>query len=85
MDITAFTIGNRDAALLLGDYNAYRKQLSRQLLAIRKRLGRSTAKGQKYANKSAVTAEDVAKNNECVSSHLVSFHFIPFYFVFQPD
>lgn len=66
MDITTFTVGNRDAALLLGDYNAYRKQLSRQLLAVRKRLGRSTAKGQKYADKSSVTAEDVAKNPECV-------------------
>lgn len=66
MDITTFTVGNRDAALLLGDYNAYRKQLSRQLLAVRKRLGRSTAKGQKYADKSSVTADDVAKNPECV-------------------
>lgn len=62
MDITAFTVGNRDAALLIADYNAYRKQLSRQLLALRKRLGRSTNKGHKYSNKSAVTAEDVAQN-----------------------
>ncbi|KAI4719693.1 hypothetical protein E4T48_04170 [Aureobasidium sp. EXF-10727] len=62
MDITTFTVGNRDAALLIADYNAYRKQLSRQLLALRKRLGRSTNKGQKYSNKSTVTAEDVAQN-----------------------
>lgn len=69
MDISAFTIGKRDEALLIGDYNAYRKQLSRQLLAVRKRLGRSTTKGAKYANKSTVTAEDVAKNPE--NAHLL--------------
>lgn len=62
MDFTSFTIGNRDAALLIGDYNAYRNQLSRQLLALRKRLGRSTAKGAKYSNKATVTAEDVGKD-----------------------
>lgn len=68
MDITAFAVGNRDAALLIADYNAYRKQLSRQLLALRKRLGRSTNKGQKYSNKSTVTAEDVAQNPQYCSS-----------------
>lgn len=69
MDLTAFTIGNRDTALLIGDYHAYRKQLSRQLLAVRKRLGRSTAKGAKYANKDTVTAEDIGKNVE--NAHLL--------------
>ena len=69
MDITAFTIGNRDAALLVGDYGAYRKQLSRQLLAVRKRLGRSTARGAKYSTKNPVTADDIAKNIE--SLHLL--------------
>lgn len=64
MDITAFTIGKREEALLVGDYNAYRKQLSRQLLAARKRLGRTTAKGAKYTTKPAITADDVAKNGE---------------------
>ncbi|KAL1305337.1 hypothetical protein AAFC00_002235 [Neodothiora populina] len=69
MDITSFTIGSRDAALLVGDYNAYRKQLSRQLLAVRKRLGRSTAKGAKYTNKTTVTADDISKNIE--DAHLL--------------
>lgn len=72
MDITAFTVGNRDAALLIGDYNAYRKQLSRQLLAVRKRLGRSTAKGAKYSNKDTVTAEDIGKNIEYAHLLLLS-------------
>lgn len=69
MDITNFTIGNRDAALLIGDYHAYRNQLSRQLLALRKRLGRSIAKGAKYTNKNTVTAEDIASNNQ--NAHLL--------------
>jgi signal recognition particle subunit SRP68 len=74
MDITAFTVGNRDAALLIADYNAYRKQLSRQLLALRKRLGRSTNKGQKYSNKSTVTADDVAQNPQYPHMPLHSTH-----------
>lgn len=64
MDITAFTIGNRDAALLVGDYNTYRSQLSRQLLAVRKRLGRATAKNAKFQPKAPVTAENVGQNHE---------------------
>ncbi|KAG9660099.1 hypothetical protein KCU95_g19658, partial [Aureobasidium melanogenum] len=72
MDITAFTVGNRDAALLIADYNAYRNQLSRQLLALRKRLGRSTNKGHKYSNKSTVTAEDVAQNPQTARLLLLS-------------
>ncbi|KEQ71281.1 hypothetical protein M436DRAFT_50995 [Aureobasidium namibiae CBS 147.97] len=72
MDITACTVGNRDAALLIADYNAYRKQLSRQLLALRKRLGRSTNKGHKYSNKSTVTAEDVAQNPQTARLLLLS-------------
>lgn len=72
MDITAFSVGNRDAALLVADYNAYRKQLSRQLLALRKRLGRSTSKGQKYSNKSTVTAQDVAQDPRCAHLLLLS-------------
>ncbi|KAI5206981.1 hypothetical protein E4T38_03535 [Aureobasidium subglaciale] len=69
MDITAFTVGNREAALLIADYNAYRKQLSRQLLALRKRLGRSTNKGHKYSDKSHITADDVVKNPKYTDSH----------------
>lgn len=68
MDITQFAIGNRDSALLIGDYNAYRSQLSRQLLAVRKRLGRATAKNAKFQAKAAVTAENIGQNHEYVES-----------------
>ncbi|KAK8217284.1 signal recognition particle subunit srp68 [Zalaria obscura] len=64
MDITQFAVGGRDSALLIGDYNAYRSQLSRQLLAVRKRLGRATPKNAKFAQKAPVTAENVAQNRE---------------------
>lgn len=68
MDITQFAVGGRDSALLIGDYNAYRSQLSRQLLAVRKRLGRATPKNAKFAQKAPVTAENVAQNREYVMS-----------------
>lgn len=66
MDITTFIITNRNIALLIGDYNTYRSQLSRQLLATRKRLGRVTKKNEKYSSKDSVTADDVGKNHEYV-------------------
>lgn len=66
MEITSFTVGNRDNALLIGDYNAYRSQLSRQLLGVRKRLGRATAKNAKFQKKEPITAENVAQNVEYV-------------------
>jgi len=61
MDITQF-VASRRQALLIGDYNAYRSQLSRQLLATRKRLGRATPKREKFA-KRKVTAEDIGSNH----------------------
>ena len=64
MDITAFAIGNRESALLIGDYNSYRSQLSRKLLAVRRRLGRATPKNAKFQQKPPVTAEDIKKNKE---------------------
>ncbi|EME48189.1 hypothetical protein DOTSEDRAFT_69964, partial [Dothistroma septosporum NZE10] len=62
MDITGFVATHREA-LLIGDYNSYRAQLSRQLLATRKRLGRATAKREKFSKK-PVTADDVGSNHE---------------------
>ncbi|KAK4987978.1 signal recognition particle subunit srp68 [Elasticomyces elasticus] len=69
MDITTFVIKHRDDALLVGDYNTYRTQLSRQLLAIRKRLSRSTPKTAKYTTKDAITAEQLGQNHEF--AHLI--------------
>ncbi|KAL9615482.1 MAG: hypothetical protein Q9167_000160, partial [Letrouitia subvulpina] len=65
MEITAFIASQRDKALLLGDYGSYRKQLSRRLLVVRKKLNRST-KGRKYGSQPPVTAEDVASNPEFI-------------------
>lgn len=64
MEITTFIVSGRDNALLIGDYNTYRSQLSRQLLAVRKRLGRATAKNAKYQHKEPVKAENIAQNIE---------------------
>jgi signal recognition particle subunit SRP68 len=64
MDITKFVVTHRDDALLIGDYNTYHHQLSRQLASIRKKLGRATPKNGKYNDKKPVTAEDIGKNHE---------------------
>lgn len=62
MEITQFVASHREA-LLIGDYNTYRAQLSRQILATRRRLGRATNKREKFAVK-PVSAEDVGSNHE---------------------
>lgn len=62
MNVTQFIASNREA-LLIGDYNSYRAQLSRRLLAARRRVGRATHKKDKFAVK-PITAEDVASNHE---------------------
>lgn len=62
MDITNFIASHREA-LLISDYNAYRSQLSRQLRATRKRLGRATNKREKFAKRD-VSAEDISGNHE---------------------
>ncbi|KNG49960.1 signal recognition protein [Stemphylium lycopersici] len=66
MDITKFVAGYRESASLLGDYNAYRDQLSRRLRIVNKKLGRATPKNAKYAAKAPVTAEDLHKNSEAL-------------------
>ncbi|KAI4137444.1 MAG: hypothetical protein L6R39_007285 [Caloplaca ligustica] len=71
MDITRFIIDRRDKALLVGDYALYRKQLSRRLLVVRKKLKRTT-RGRKYTPKASITAEDIASNHEFVYLLLLS-------------
>ena len=68
MDITNFIVSRRENALLVGDYASYRKQLSRRLLVVRKKLKYTSSKGKKYAARPAVTAEDIASNHEYVYS-----------------
>ncbi|KAF2136860.1 uncharacterized protein K452DRAFT_258544 [Aplosporella prunicola CBS 121167] len=72
MDITSFVVGQRDSALLLGDYNTYRQQLSRRLLTLRKRLGRTTPKNAKYSPKAPITAEDIAGSHDYVHLQILT-------------
>lgn len=67
MDITGFVTAQREKALLVGNYGSYRTSLSRRLLTVRKKLGRASPKGRKYAPKAPITADDVASNNEFVT------------------
>lgn len=69
MDITAFLASKRET-LLIADHATYRAQLSRQILAIRKRLGRTTPKREKFARK-PLTASDVKTNVEFVHLQLL--------------
>ena len=66
MDITDFISSRRNEALLIGDYGLYRKQLSRRLLTVRRKLGRTSAKGRRYTLKAPITVEDVSSNHESV-------------------
>ena len=73
MDITRFIVSQREKALLVGDYGFYRKQLSRRLLVLRNKLNYISSKGKKYAAKTPITAEDIGRNHESVSSMLRNF------------
>jgi signal recognition particle subunit SRP68 len=73
MDITKFIVSQREKALLVGDYSSYRKQLSRRLLVVRKKLNHTSPKGKKYAAKVPITAEDIATNPESVGPSLEVF------------
>lgn len=68
MDITDFIVSQRQKALLVGDYGSYRKQLSRRLLVVRRKLNYTSVKGRKYAAKTPVSVDDIAKNHEFVNS-----------------
>lgn len=70
MDITRFLANQRDKALLVGDHSSYRKQLSRRLLVVRKKLNYSS-RGRKYTPQAPITAEDIAGNHESVAAEYV--------------
>ena len=74
MDITAFIVALRNKALLVGDYGAYRRQLSRRLLVVRKKLKyvSSTSKGHKYVAKPQITAKNISDNPEFIHLLLLS-------------
>ncbi|KAI9671638.1 MAG: hypothetical protein M1831_003166 [Alyxoria varia] len=72
MDITTFIISNREKAFLIGSHSAYRSQLTRQLLKLRRRLGRSTPKNQKTPRNDPVTAEDVGKDKRFIHLQLLT-------------
>ncbi len=67
MDLTDFIVSQRQKALLVGDYGSYRKQLSRRLLVVRRKLNYTSMKGRKYAAQTPVSADDIARNHESVS------------------
>ena len=67
MDITDFIVSQRQKALLVGDYGSYRKQLSRRLLVVRRKLNYTSTKGRKYTAQTPVSADDIARNHESVS------------------
>jgi len=71
MDITSFVTERRDRAFLLGDYNFYRAQLTRQLLTLRRKLKIATPKNAKYSSKTPLKAELVAKDKEYVMLEIV--------------
>ena len=68
MEITKFVVSHRNEALLVGDYGSYRRQLSRRLLTLRRRLGRASPKGKKYVQKTPISVEDVDSNPEYADS-----------------
>lgn len=74
MDITSFVVALRNKALLVGDYGAYRRQLSRRLLVVRKKLKyvSPTSKGHKYAAQPRITANNISDNSEFVHLLLLS-------------
>lgn len=66
MDITGSVLAQRNRALVGGDYNSYHAQTARRIHAIRKRLGVTTRRGQKFVSRGGVTPADIAKNSEYV-------------------
>jgi signal recognition particle subunit SRP68 len=64
MNITESVLTQRNRALVSGDYNSYHEQTARRIHAIRKRLGVTTRRGQKFVSKERITAADIAKNSE---------------------
>ncbi|KAG8627196.1 hypothetical protein KVT40_004679 [Elsinoe batatas] len=71
MDISGTTVGLRDQALLVGDYKSYREQLSRKLVATRRKLGRVTGKNAKFQKKADITAENIKSDHK--NAHLLLF------------
>lgn len=76
MDITAFIVGHREKALLVGDYGSYRQQLTRRVHTVRTKLFPTSKKGSKYTAEAAVTIEDIAGNHESEipAQHLANAH-----------
>ena len=71
MNITSYVVSERESALVLGDYNAYRAQATRRIHSLRKRLGQATPKGLKYSSKSPISAKDIKQDNEYVRIQVV--------------
>lgn len=68
MDTINFISSLRQQALLLGDYNAYRRMCSRRLAKLRKKLGRVHDPKKKDQKPAPVTVEDIARDPAYVMS-----------------
>jgi len=64
MNVTKFVVSQREKSLSVGDYGLYRKQLSRRLLVVRKKLNYTSPGGKKFTAKTPITSEAVANNHE---------------------
>lgn len=69
MEITAFVVAQREKALLVGDYGSYRKQLSRRILTVRRKLNYVSTKGPP---KTSITPQDIASNHEYVKQSSIT-------------
>lgn len=69
MEITAFVVAQREKALLVGDYWSYRKQLSRRILTVRRKLNYVSTKGPP---KNSITPQDIASNHEYVKQSSIT-------------
>ncbi|KAB8337246.1 hypothetical protein FH972_021548 [Carpinus fangiana] len=72
MDIASFVHQTREQALALGDYASYRAQLSRQVVALRRKLKIATPKNHKYTKKGPLTSEQVTKDKQYVNLQLLT-------------
>ena len=70
MNISQFIASHREEGLQSGDYGAYKAQLSRRLLALRRKLQCICPPSKKAFTQKAVTAEDIGTNHESANCQL---------------
>lgn len=66
MDISKFVLSGRETAKINGNWASYRKQLSKRIYNLRKKLGIATINRAKYSSKIVIKADDLAQNHEYI-------------------